>query len=66
MISSAILNLFYLLLVFLLTLLPVGSLPSSVSTSITSVWGFVNAYSYLIAVDTVIQVLVVVLVRSQS
>jgi len=56
MISSFFLTFFALFLSGLLSLLPSGSLPLEISASLTSVWGFVNAFSYVIAVDTLLQV----------
>jgi len=61
MIISFILDLFYRLLNGLVGLLPSGSIPSSVSDSITNIWGMVNAFSYVIALDTFIIVLLLVL-----
>lgn len=61
MISSFFISASASVLAFLLALLPVGTLPASVSTSITSIWGMVNAFSWLIALDTLIQVLVLVI-----
>jgi len=61
MITSFFLNIFALFLSGLLSLLPSGSLPAAFSSSLSSVWGFVNAFSYVIAVDTLIQVVVLVI-----
>jgi len=46
----------------LFSLLPSGALPAQVSLSLTSVWGFVNAFSYVLAVDTLLQVLLLAIV----
>lgn len=61
MISTFFLTIFFGLIGVLVGFLPTGSLPVLVSSSITSIWGFVNAFSYLIALDTLITVLVLVL-----
>lgn len=60
MITTFLLNIFFSLVNALLGVLPVGSLPSGVSSSITSIWGYVNAFSYVIALDTFLQVLALV------
>jgi len=60
MITSAFLIILASLLTFLVGFLPVGTLPASVSASLVSVWGMVNAFSYLIALDTFITILVLV------
>jgi len=56
MISTFILTILHAFLGFIVGLLPTGSLPSSISSSLTNIWGFVNAFSYVIALDTLIQV----------
>jgi len=61
MIASFFVSASTLVLSFLLGLLPEGTLPVSVSSSLTSIWGMVNAFSYLIALDTLIVVLVLVI-----
>lgn len=59
MITSYLLQFLYLFLSGLLNLLPTGSLPVQVSSAISTVWGYVNAFSYVIAVDTLIQVVII-------
>lgn len=61
MISTFLLNMASGFLGLLAGLLPTGSLPAGVSTSITNIWGMVNAFSYLIALDTMLQVLLLVI-----
>jgi len=61
MIGTFFLTILNSFLGLLVGFLPTGGLPAEVSSSITSVWGFVNAFSYVIALDTAIQVLVVVI-----
>lgn len=58
MILSFLLGILNGFLGLILAFLPTGSLPAAVSSSITSIWGYVNAFSYVIALDTLIQVLV--------
>jgi len=58
MITSFFLTFFADFLSGLLSLLPTGSLPQQISDSLSTVWGLVNAFSYVIAVDTLIQVVV--------
>jgi len=42
--------------------LPVGSLPTEISSALATMWGYVNLFSYVVAVDTLIQVVGLVLV----
>lgn len=61
MITTFLLNILYNFLETILSFLPTGQLPSAISTSIVNIWGFVNAFSYVIALDTLLQVLLLVL-----
>jgi len=57
MIVSFFLQVLYALVSTLVNFLPTGGLPASIETSLISVWGYVNAFSYVIALSTLIQVL---------
>jgi len=61
MISTFFLTILAGFLGILLGFLPVGALPPDVSAAITNTWGMVNAFSYVIALDTFLQVLFLVL-----
>lgn len=58
MITSFLLTILNTFLLFIVGFLPTGSLPLQISTSIVNIWGYVNAFSYVIALDTLIQVVV--------
>lgn len=57
MIFTFLLDLLYRLLNLLVGFLPTGALPSEIGSSIAALWGYANAFSYVIALDTLIQVL---------
>jgi len=61
MITTYFLAAFYGLFGLLLNLLPTGSLPSGFSEALAYFWGTMNAFSYLIPVDTMLQALLLVL-----
>lgn len=61
MITSFLLDLGYRLLNFLLSFFPSGTLPPDIGNALSTVWGYVNAFSYVIALDTLLQVLLLVL-----
>lgn len=61
MIFTFLIQIFVFLFGFLLGLLPTGSLPSGFSDALAYFWGTMNAFSYLIPLDTIIQALVIVL-----
>jgi len=61
MIITFFLTVLYNFLSFVLSFLPTGNLPVGISSAITSVWGYINAFSYVIALDTFLQVLLLVL-----
>lgn len=61
MITTFILDIFYNFVNFLVNLLPTGSLPTSIASSIENIWGFINAFSFVIALDTFLQVLLIML-----
>jgi len=56
MISTFFLSVFNSFLNLLLGLLPTGHIPTDLSNAFVSLWGVINTFSYLIAVDTLIQV----------
>lgn len=58
MIISFFLSILFLLVNGVVSLLPVGELPVAFGTSVASIWGYVNVFSYVIAVSTLIQVVV--------
>jgi len=60
MITTFLLTVLLSFLSLLVGFLPTGSLPAAVATSVTSLWGYVNAFSYVLALDTLLQVLVLV------
>lgn len=60
MITSFLLSILNGFLNMLLQVLPAGALPDSIASSFSSVWGYVNAFSYVVAVDTLILVVVLV------
>jgi len=55
MILTLLLNLFYFLLGGILALLPVGHIPTIMSTSFAYFLGVANLFSYVIPVDTLLQ-----------
>jgi len=61
MIATFFLTILNSFLNLLLGFLPTGTLPTEVSGAITNIWGLINAFSYLIALDTFITVLLLVL-----
>jgi len=61
MITTILLTMLFGFLSFLVAFLPVGPLPTAIATSVASVWGMVNSFSYIIALDTFIQVLLLVI-----
>jgi len=61
MITTFLLQILSSFLNFIVGLLPTGNLPTAISSSITSIWGYVNAFSYVVAVQTLIQVVVLVI-----
>jgi hypothetical protein len=61
MITTFLLTILGSFLGVLLALLPVGHLSSSITSSVTNIWGFVNAFSYVIALDTLIQVVLLMI-----
>jgi len=61
MIFTVILNFFFSFITGLLLLLPVGHLPSVVTTSFAYLFGIANEFSYVIPIPTLMQALVVVL-----
>jgi len=62
MILTLILDLFYFFLGGLLSLLPVGHLPAPIATAFQYFLGVLNAFSFVVPVDTLLQALVVILV----
>jgi len=54
MISGFFLTMLFGLVSLLTAFLPTGSLPTEFSTAISSLFGVLNTFSYLIAVDTLI------------
>lgn len=61
MIFTLILNFCYLLLQGLLALLPVGHLPTVITTSFAYIFSIANQFSYVIPIATLMQALLVVL-----
>jgi len=61
MIGTFFLSILAAFLGLLLGFLPTGTLPPEIAAAFNSIWGMVNAFSYVIAVDTLIQVASLVL-----
>jgi len=61
MIFTLILNGLYAFLTGLLLLLPVGHLPTVITTSFTYLFGIANTFSYVLPIATLMQALAVVL-----
>lgn len=60
MISTLLLNFFYLFVNALTSLLPSGHLPTVISTSFTYIFGIANQFTYVLPIVTLMQALVVV------
>jgi len=61
MISTFFLSIFSGFVGLLVALLPTGSLPTSIATAFAYFVGVVNAFSYVVPIDTLIQAVLVVL-----
>jgi len=61
MITGFFLQVGYAFLSFLVGLLPVIAFPASASAAISTVWGYVNALSFLLPVSTILTVFVLAL-----
>jgi len=57
MITAFFLNIFYSLIIFLLGLLPVGSLPSDITTSLAYIVGVMNTFNYFFPIGALFSVL---------
>jgi len=57
MIVGFFLTILYQVLAFFVGLLPTTAFPSAVSAAISTIWGYVNALSFLLPVDTLLTVL---------
>lgn len=62
MITTFLLNILSSFISGVISYLPTGSLPVQVSTSVSSIWGYMNLFSYVIALDTLLQVLILVII----
>lgn len=61
MISSFFISVSASILSFIISVLPTGSLPIGVTDAIVYFWGIINAFSYVIPVDTLLQAMIVIL-----
>lgn len=61
MIITLLLNIVWNFLHGLTLLLPTGHLPVAITTSFNYLWSLVNAFSFVIPVDTLLQAIAVVL-----
>jgi len=66
MISTFFLAITYGLVNLVVGFLPTGSLPSVISTSFAYLMGIVNAYSFIVPIDTLLQAAAVILVFDGS
>jgi len=57
MITGALLQFLYTLINFVVGFLPVVAFPAGITTAWTTIWGYINAMSFLFPVATLIQVL---------
>jgi len=61
MITGFLLSVLYALIAFFIALLPATAIPTAALTAIVSLVGFINAYSFLFPVSTLLTVLGVVM-----
>jgi len=61
MIFTLLLNFLYGVVLFLIGVLPVGSLPTAFSAALNYFWGILNAFSYIIPVETLLEALLIML-----
>jgi len=59
MIITAILNLIYSLVNFLLSFLPIGNIPSGISDGISYIVGVMNTFNYFFPIGTLFAVLAI-------
>jgi len=57
MIIGFFLSLFYTFISFIVGLLPTSAFPSEISSAITTFWSYVNLFSMVVPVQTIITVL---------
>lgn len=60
MITSFFLQILFYFVNFLVGFLPSGNLPSGFSDSLIYFWNLINSFSYILAVDTLLQGMLVV------
>jgi hypothetical protein len=59
MITGFFLNILYAVLWFPISLLPVTTFPPQITAGVATIWGYVNAYSLLFPVSTLVQVIAI-------
>jgi len=57
MITGFLLSIMYGFLSFMVGLLPTTSLPTGITDAITLIWGYINAWSYIFPVGTLLSAL---------
>lgn len=62
MITGFILSIFYSFLAFFIGLLPVIAFPSEITNAISTLWGYINAWSFLFPVSTLLAALTIAFV----
>jgi len=62
MIIGFFLQIFYMFLAFVINLLPVYAIPTGITQAIATIWGDINAWSFIFPVATLAQVLVVAMI----
>jgi len=62
MITTFLIALSYGLVTLMVGFLPTGNLPTEFTNAIGNLWGIINTFSYLIAVDTLLQALLLTLI----
>lgn len=59
MITGFFLSLGLSVLTFFITLLPVAAFPSGITNAVNTIWGYINAVSFLLPVGTLVSVLAI-------
>lgn len=57
MITGFFLQIFYAFVSFFVSILPTVAFPSALGSAITSIWGYMNALSFLFPIQTLLAVL---------